>query len=272
MATYSENIKDADLLSFLRVTYLATQASISPVKDHVTSASYVELLEVTERLESVFRTPMSTGGTPEGLSYERDATHDIPPQSIGAPIALLRILTVLTKRGILDKAQSWTALPEGCAPGTSLEQVKQIMSRPVLKKLIPLVVKRMTNRREMSRLVVNINQWNARARYVEAARLGAAVLTLDNVANGRWKDNMHGLKKELVLCLGNAAEMSIRCQDFDAALGYALSADAVAHIADGGEGITEDTIAKNRRRVQTAQQGARDSLVADISRLTIGDP
>lgn len=269
MVTYSESIKDEDLLSFLRVTYLASQASLALAKDSTATSSYDAILERTERLASVFRTPVNMAFVVGPQRYEQDAPYHIPAQSVGAPTALLRLLVVLAKRGALERAHSWTALPKDCAPGTDLQQVKQIMGHQVLKKLIPLVVKRITYTRESTRMVAMADPWKARATYVEAAQLGATVLSLDRVTNGRWKDNMRGLKKELVLCLGNAAEMSIRRQDFDAALGYALSADAVAHIASNDEGIPADTIAKNKRRLQTAQQGVGNSLVADVSGLTL---
>lgn len=272
MATYSENVKEADLLSFLRITYLATQASLAPAKDDVDPDSYDELLEALERAQNVFRAPMSVAHMSDEELCDHNATHNIPPQSIGAPTALLRLLTILSERGILDKVQSWTALPEGCAPGTDLRQVKQIMGRPVLKKLIPLVTKRMAHQREMIRPSANESQWHARAQYAEVARLGAAVLGLDRATGGRWRDSMRGLKKELVLCLGNAAEMSIRRSDFHAALYYALSADTVVHTADRNEGITEDATAKNRRRIQTARGNVGDSLVAGISGLAVGEP
>lgn len=172
MAIYSENVKDVDLLSFLRVTYLATQGTLAPEKDSTNPGSYPKLLGALEKAQNVFRTPMSIAHLRDAEMWEHDATHNIAPQSIGAPMALLRLLTFLTKRGVLDKVQSWVALPEGCGPGTDLPQVKQVTNRPVLETLIPLVVKRMAHQREMVRPTANENQWHARTEYIETARLG----------------------------------------------------------------------------------------------------
>jgi hypothetical protein len=56
-------------------------------------------------------------------------------------------------------------------------------------------------------------------------------------------------KKELVLCLGNAAEMSIRGQQHFNALKFASAAVAVGARCTG---LTETIVTKNKNRYATA--------------------
>lgn len=269
MATHAEGIENGDLLTLLRIAYVASQAAISPTRDRPPTIMPSDMLACMERVTDLFRFPVSMAYISDPRGFDRDATSHMPAQGVGAPTALLRLLSVLEERGIIEDAQSWSTLPAGCVPGTDLRQVKQILSPPVIKKLIPLVIKRMSASRELARMDVATQQWKVRARYVEAAQLGAALLAFDRTTEERWGKTTRGLKKELVLCLGNASEMSIRRHDFDAALGFAAWADTIAQTSDPAEGITEDTIAKNQRRIQTAQQGVSDFIRLLLAILTI---
>ena len=56
-------------------------------------------------------------------------------------------------------------------------------------------------------------------------------------------------KKELVLCLGNAAEMSIRARKYPEGLKFASAAAAIGVTCTG---ITETTATKNKNRYETA--------------------
>lgn len=60
--------------------------------------------------------------------------------------------------------------------------------------------------------------------------------------------------KELVLSLGNAAEMSRRVGDPASALVYATAADALGRRAGREEGIEMATIDKNQRRLDAARK------------------
>lgn len=99
----------------------------------------------------------------------------------------------------------------------------------------------------------------ARERFNPGAELNYCLLALDAACGGQWTENIAGARKELVLCLGNAAEMSIRLRQHEAALVLAVAADAAAKEAAAGE-IEAATLEKNKRRIETAAKGVEVSL------------
>lgn len=183
-----------------------------------------------------------------------DAPLQAPAASVGAPNALLRIFTVLAERGILEKIPTWRTLPVGCISGTNIQHIQQITSTAVIKKLLPLVAKRVAAHRDKTRKVVAEGCiFEARIRYRQAAELAASLIAFDSATEGQWTESIRGMHKELVLSLGNAAEMSNRHAEYKTALGFAEAANEVARAAPHAEGISADTVAKNARRAETAR-------------------
>ena len=253
--THSTKVKDADLLSLLRVAYLATKTSTPLSAEELGYPNTHNQCELTERTAYINRVPVSSIIVP-------NAKIDSPVQVAGAsvlgPTALLRLLIVFAERGVLDKIPSWTALPAGTVPGTRISQVQQISSAAVLKILISVVCKRVVERREWCRMHVSHgNLYPSRAAYRQVAELGAAMASFERATNGLWRYALCGMRKELVLALGNASEMSNRLEDYQVALGFATLARDVARDAPANEGIGYDTIAKNERRIETARKNIK---------------
>lgn len=246
--------RTGDLLSLLRIAYLATRKSSSFAADlsHFRPSGTEALHERTEWVAGIFRVPLALAHI-EDSRAEFDAQSQVPESAISGPTALMRLLTVLASRGVLEEVASWTALPEVCQHGVDLAQVQQIMSEPVIKKLLPLVLKRVTTQRENARRHIPKEPYVARSDYRHGAELAATLVSFDIATRGRWKASVRGARKELVLCLGNAAEMSNRVRDYKAALGFAVAAQAVLQQAPRDEGIPADVGQKNARRIATAR-------------------
>ena len=252
--TYLDSVTDSELVSFLRVAYLASQGSLRKSREKFVPRNYRETCEHSERTTDAYRKTIWANVT----DHPSDPTCIIPAQAIAGPIALLRLLTVLAERGVLDKIPSWTSVPAGTSPDTELRQVQQITSSEVIQKLLPLVVRRVGIARE------SVREWvmspkpgdghMARAHYLPPMELAASLLAFNTATKGRWMDAMRGAKKEMVLCLGNLAEMSLRIKDNMSALGYAIAADAMGYEEGKKEGIEASTIEKNKRRLETARK------------------
>ena len=74
------------------------------------------------------------------------------------------------------------------------------------------------------------------------------------VTTGKYSEAIRGARKELVLCLGNAAEMAKRKSMHGDALRLAAAAVHYANNAIQDEGITSDLVAKNERRLAEAKR------------------
>ena len=123
-----------------------------------------------------------------------------------------------------------------------------------MQKLLPIVLKRLAARRDKAREQIEKRDlYTARARYRQSAELAAAVVTFDRATQGQYRAKTTGVWKELVVCLGNAAEMSNRLQDHKLGLGFAISARDAGRNAPASEEITVETVAKNERRIETAR-------------------
>lgn len=256
--TFVPDIDNTDLISLLRLAYESTKkaAPISREADLSYDCKEEELYERYEWTVSIFRIPMGLVEIGEP-GVTTDAVGDIPAAAVSAPIALLRLLTVLAQRGVLNKASTWRSLPDGVAEGTHFVHVQQILSDMVIGKTLSVIAKRVTTQREKSKKNVKEAPYTARSEYRQAAQLAAGLVGFDEATRGHWNSSIIGMRKELVLCLGNAAEMSNRLHDYEAALGFSLAAQDVALKASRNEGITSDIIAKNTRRLEVAQDNLK---------------
>ena len=180
-----------------------------------------------------------------------EAPVQISPESIIGPIALIRLLTVLAQRGTLPIA----ALPPGTSPSTSLGHAVQITSAPIVRRCVALARKRVTARRETG----NTRRTAAReadfacAAYTSAAELAAALCALDAATGGAYGGEMRGVRGELVLCLGEAAQMALEMGKWRKALNLAGCAVAAGEGASLGEALDAGLRSKNLQRVEAAK-------------------
>lgn len=260
-ATYSPNFTTGDALSLLRPTYLATKTCAPLAADATLPNSDAEFYELTERTVLTFRVPVNAAAG----NIEMDAPSQVAPAAVLAPTALLRLLTLLAAHGALAQTAAWTALPPGAAPGTALAQVQQITSAAVVPKLLALIGKRAAAQRNRAGASVSEGDYYfARFKYRVGALLAHALVEFDRACDGLWRASVRGAKKELVLGLGDVAEMSLKVHDYKAALAYALAAQEVARGAAGVEDITAEMKTRNMRRIQAAKRNVSGSRCTDI--------
>jgi len=141
----------------------------------------------------------------------------------------------------------------------SLSQLKQIISPAVIRKFISMSLKRAREIRDVHgrKQVQEGKLSDARWSYTCGSELSAAIVAFlesPEVATELKARSLDEAKKELVLCLGNAAEMSIRGEKYLEALKFASAAVAVGATCTG---ITEAITTKNRNRYETALNAVR---------------
>ncbi|KAK7685473.1 hypothetical protein QCA50_011337 [Cerrena zonata] len=179
----------------------------------------------------------------------------LPCTELIGPIALLRLLTRLAERGLIMQSQSWTQLPEGTSSSTTVQDIKQILEPTVLKKILAIAVKRISRFREYIRDRVQKGLYHtALINYIPLAELALSVLEFDRVTGGTFANATCGARKELVLCLGNAAEMAIRKGLNDDALRLAAAANFYGAGAPREEKIPVEVVEKNKRRLAEAKR------------------
>lgn len=243
-------LKTPDICSLLRVCYTASSAIKS--LDQIDTLDENGLYVWVERASEIFRSPMYTVFTQDTV----DVPCIIADESVLGPLSLIRTLLVLARRGLLDEISGWTAAPSGTSSSTSLGQIKQITSPEIIRRVVALAFKRVGARREKGKERLDEkDQDYARVAYTSAAELANTLVALNNATSRTWALQMRGVHKELVLCLGNAAEMALRLKQYKRALGYALCAVSAGVNAPQGEGLDQSTVAKNVRRLEAAKAG-----------------
>ncbi|GJE85400.1 hypothetical protein PsYK624_014790 [Phanerochaete sordida] len=252
--TYLQNAPTSQLISFLRLAYLATKTAAPVSREGKEPEYYSDICEAGEWSAGVFRLSQPSAHIEE-VGVTADASCQVPEAAVTASTTLLRLLAVLAQRGVLEAAAKWTELPSGTAEGTDLAQVQQILSAPVIQKILAVVARRAAFQRDKVRKDVRSAPYSARSDYRKLAELAAAAVALDGATRGRFHAKVAAMRKELVLCLGNTAEMSNRLRDFGAAEVYALVAQEAASAAPAGEAIAEEVLAKNTKRLATARAG-----------------
>ncbi|KAI0783726.1 hypothetical protein C8Q75DRAFT_795269 [Abortiporus biennis] len=248
--THSEKIQNSDLLALLRAAYNGSQKT----PDLAPGAGLEDRCHFIEHHQEIYRSPMWSAET----NVDVEAPSLIPHAEVMGPIAMIRLLTKMAQRNILEEARQFKKLPEGTPAGTNLRQVKQIVAPDVVKKLVLLSMKRLVARRELGRTRLqrqtDVDLAYVRASYLPAAELAAALIEFDEVTNKRWTKFIRGATRELVMDLGNAAEMCIRRKQYDSAFVFALLADKTGRDAPEGEDLATETIQKNQRRLAEARK------------------
>lgn len=182
-------------------------------------------------------------------------------EEFAGPIAFLRLLLLLLERGLLSEIPSWSAIPpcdsDAVRPGVknpSLSHLKQITSPAVIRKFVSMSLKRVKELREVRgrREVEDGKLYDARWSYACGSELSAAIVAFleSTRASTELKSTfLDEAKKELILCLGNAAEVSIRGRRRLEGLKFASAAVAIGATCMG---ITEEIVTKNKNRYKTA--------------------
>jgi hypothetical protein len=93
--------------------------------------------------------------------------------------------------------------------------------------------------------------------FMSSAELGAALVSFDRYTHGKYVEKVRGVRKQLVVALGNASEMAIRTGQGQIALSLALGAITSAQNIPDTEGLDEAITAKNMRRADQARETLR---------------
>lgn len=175
---------------------------------------------------------------------------------VTGPTCHFRLLVGLAKRGVLGLIPTWKDLPSGLSVPGGLEALKQITSDEEIKRCILVAIQAMVTHR----LAAN-EQFRAKARiplarfqYWTIAQLAAAVVEFDEVTGGKYHEAAIGARKELVINLGNAAEMSLGQAYFDRALVFSSAAVKYEARCSGRDEIETSLAQKNVRRVRRAKE------------------
>ncbi|RXW17300.1 hypothetical protein EST38_g8551 [Candolleomyces aberdarensis] len=257
-------ISDVDLLNLLPITHAACQE----VKDddEVDDEDFKALAELEERHSDTIYRAGSRDPTRDDDDNEGDFILQINEEVLTGPICHIRILVSLAKRGIFEKVQQWNKAPKGLnMGGGGLRNVKKMLSDKEIKRSLDLCLKRMAQGREDGNELFREHKGldEAQLRYWGTAQLAAVVVEFDEVTNGRYHVHARGARKELVLNLGNAAEMALGRQYWERALVFASAAVKLAEERKGGssEEVGEAVLEKNKRRVERARFGGRTKRI-----------
>jgi hypothetical protein len=123
----------------------------------------------------------------------------------------------------------------------------------IMRKFLLIAFRRVESRTESGRKVAQSNPYYARMHFVSSAELAAALVSFDRYTRGKYAEEVKGVRKQLVVALGNASEMAIRTGQSQIALSFALGAITSAENIPETEGLDEAIIAKNIRRADQAR-------------------
>ncbi|KAF9032136.1 hypothetical protein BDZ89DRAFT_1063511, partial [Hymenopellis radicata] len=240
-------LSDDTLLSFLHIGSSASQKLFPMNAIRQESDQY----DYLDHNFEVFRMPLSAQGTQEQF----DAPNQIAPEGILGPTVLVRLLKILHQRGKL--AAPPKKLPVGVS-GTTLAEVKSILSEDNIRRFLLLAKARTTERREAghTRYKKDREPDFAGFAYYSAAELAAALVAFDDATaeTGKWKACLRDVRMEVVMSLGNAAEMALGVRQEKKALYYATTVVQFAEKLAGTEyAVGDDYLVKNRRRAERAR-------------------
>jgi hypothetical protein len=209
--------------------------------------------EYLERAQAVFRVPMYATTTLERVEH----AVWLAPEAIAAPLAYIRLLAVLARRGVGARLEAIGAVPRGWAD-VALGELRAATSPGSVGLALRTSVTRITARRAEGRalLAKNDDPEDAAFTWATGAELALAVLDLDVATDGQWTADAAGARKEAVLCLGNAAQMMARMRKWRPSLVWATCAVELAEQAGPGQ-VEEQYLEKNSTRVETARRELR---------------
>ncbi|EIW74478.1 hypothetical protein CONPUDRAFT_160180 [Coniophora puteana RWD-64-598 SS2] len=184
----------------------------------------------------------------------------IASQRILGPTTLVRLLVVLAQRNALDTIQTLRKAPNGLSSATSLAQVQQITHPDVIRRLIKISHKRMAERMEHGRKRSKENKTGhdvnfACTVFMSVAELAAALAALDTHTGGMYTAEIRGARRQIVVALGNAAQMALSLRHYQRSYSLALAAVAAAENIPEEEGLESEVVEKNKRRLHLAGVG-----------------
>ncbi|EGO03466.1 hypothetical protein SERLA73DRAFT_45690 [Serpula lacrymans var. lacrymans S7.3] len=242
-------VTNVELESFLHIAYEGS-FKIKGSADHLNEKDAYTLIE---RSEEVFRSPLYTVTTKQAVD---DVPEHIADESVMGPTALTRLLVNLAQRNVFDVIQGLTKPPKDLSFTTSLQHIQQITHPDVISRFLKIALQRVKDRCETGRRRTRENDLDyARVAFTSAAELAAALVAFDDLTRGKYSEEVHGARRELVLSLGNASEMAMRKTQYQRALNFALGAlTAAGRIPAGDLPVDSSVVAKNQRRVKQAQE------------------
>lgn len=244
-AVDSCGVTNAELQSLLRVAYVASQKVKQPDK-----GTEEDIMLHAERTQDMFAIPAGELHT----APQVDSPLQIAEECVLGPTALARLLATLAQRGVLDSIQTLKKAPSGLSTGTSLDQVQTITHPEVIQRFLSIAIRRVESRTESGRKFAQSNPRYARMQFMSSAELGAALVSFDRYTHGKYAEEVRGVRKQLVVALGNASEMAIRTGQGQIALSLALGAITSAQNIPDIEGLDEAITAKNMRRADQARE------------------
>ena len=258
-----ESLPDFFAFTFLPIAYACSQ-KVPQLEDVPVNIQDINTLNQSiERRQEVARKPHWVAVE---VPIDPNYSSILYREEFAGPIAFLRLLLLLSERGLLSKIPSWSAIPschgDDVGPGMkkpSLSRLKQITSLTVIRKFVLMSIKRVKELREVHgrKEVQEGKHGDARWSYACGSELSAAIIAFlesPEAATELKTRFLDDTKEELVLCLGNAAEVSIRGGQHLEGLKFASAAvTAGAKCA----GLTDTIKTKNNNRYATALNAIR---------------
>ena len=182
----------------------------------------------------------------------------ITNESYMGPTAHIRLLTLLASETKISQ------LGKSISSQITLAQLEQLCTPGSIRKVLIQSKKQITSQREVghTRFRVDHDLEYACFAYTAAAELAAALVAFDNATQGTYRMEIMGVRREQVLCLGNAAEMALGQEFYDRALCYATAAvqcTKTLPTEEGPDGVDVSIREKNIRRVARAIAGLPDA-------------
>ena len=246
------NITDNDLISLLRIS----NGGSRPLKTLQQLRAPTDKYNYLESSFELYRRPMSAVYTQDKV----EPPLQVADEAVMGPTAHARLLTLLAQRGLLQKISKMTKLPDSVSKRTTLALLKQMTTPAAIRQFLSLACQRVTARREKGhkRFRADRELDYAYIAYLTAAELAAALLAFDEATKGAYSGEVQGVRRELVLSLGNGAEMALGLQQYERGLALAARSVEAARVLpnEGSADAVDDAIKeKNQRRVQRAQHG-----------------
>ncbi|EIW78763.1 hypothetical protein CONPUDRAFT_126538 [Coniophora puteana RWD-64-598 SS2] len=247
-------ISNAQIESLLHIAYQGCVKCSKPLNECKTADEAVWALELDK---DIYDTPHLMN--PSG-SMPTETPFSVPPRETIGPIALVRLIVVLAQRKALDGIQTLLKPPNGLTSSTSLAHIQHITHPDMICRIIKLsltrILERIEDAREHLASKKDAHCFNTVCmKFLSAAELAAALIALDDNTDGRYTAEIRGARKQLVIALGNAAQMALNLKHYQRALGYATSAVAATERIPPEEGLSSEVIERNKRRFIQASAG-----------------
>ncbi|EIW77040.1 hypothetical protein CONPUDRAFT_146150 [Coniophora puteana RWD-64-598 SS2] len=251
-AAESCGITNAQIESFLQVAYHASRKCKSPPEclDAVDKALTMENIEEITRNPRLENNPFNIIELPITIS----------PENVLGPTALIRLLAVLAQRKALAGIQTLRHAPPGLSPSTSLSQIQMITHPDVIRRTIKITQERLKYRMQMiqENLTRKKGTWAYHivcAAFTGCAELAAALISLDTHTEGTYTTEIRGARRQLVIALGNASQMSLNVKQYEQAFHFAWGAVSAAENIPEEEGLDKKLVEKNQQRISQATFG-----------------